>query len=113
MEPVAGSVGATATPDDECSATKSPAKLAGFALIASGSATEKPVASGWHKCIFVRKRGDRWFFTSLFLMRLMAAPVVRLRTWKMLVWSEAWNAEGEKAKMGYWFKHTPTRAGVP
>jgi hypothetical protein len=46
-EPVTGWVGATALPDDECSATKSSAKVVGFALIASGSTPEKPVASGW------------------------------------------------------------------
>jgi len=36
------------------------------------------------------------------LMMLMAAPVDRLRKRKMLVWSEAWNAEGEKGKTGYY-----------
>ncbi len=83
-EPGTGPAGAMDVPDDECSATKSSVKLDGFALVASGSATEKPVASGWlsgwHRWICVRWRGDRWFFTSLFLMRLMAAPVVRLPT---------------------------------
>jgi hypothetical protein len=31
-------------------------------------------------------------------MLLMAAPAVWLGTSKLLVWSEAWNAEGEKGK---------------
>jgi hypothetical protein len=42
-------------------------------------------------------REERWFFTSLFWMRLMAAPVALWSTWTVLVWSEAWIAEGEKA----------------
>lgn len=50
----------------------------------AGSSPAKPVASGrvpgWHKCIFVLKRGDKWFFTSLCLMLLIRAPVVRLRS---------------------------------
>jgi hypothetical protein len=29
-------------------------------------------------------------------MRLIEAPVVRLRTWKVLVWSRTRRAEGEK-----------------
>jgi hypothetical protein len=40
MEPVTGSVGATAKLDDECSVKKSSAKPDGFALIVSGSTTE-------------------------------------------------------------------------
>jgi len=47
LEPVIFSVGATAAPDDECSAMESSSEYDGFALIASGSAPEKPVASGW------------------------------------------------------------------
>jgi hypothetical protein len=31
----------------------------------------------------------------------------------MLVWSEAWSAEGEKGKTSCSFKHTLTRACVP
>jgi hypothetical protein len=31
----------------------------------------------------------------------------------MLVWSQAWNAEGEKGKTRYWLKHTPASARVP
>lgn len=61
--------------DEECSARKSSAKVDGLALMASGSAAEKPVASGWlagsQRCIFVRKRGDRWFLTSLCRMLLI------------------------------------------
>ena len=41
----------------------------------------------------------------------MAAPVERLLTWKVLVWSEAWNAEGERGICCY-FKHTPITANV-
>jgi hypothetical protein len=41
------------------------------------------------------------------------APVVRLRTRKMLVWSEAWNAEGEKAGKDCSLKHTPACVRVP
>jgi len=29
-------------------------------------------------------------------MRAIAAPFARLNTWTVLVWSEAWKAEGEK-----------------
>jgi hypothetical protein len=29
----------------------------------------------------------------------MAAPVVRVLAWRTLVWSKAWNAEGEKGKL--------------
>ena len=58
MEPTKGLSGARAAQEGECSAIKSSAKLNGFAWIASGSPTEKPVASGWlsgsHKWIFVR-----------------------------------------------------------
>jgi hypothetical protein len=32
---------------------------------------------------------------------ITSAPVVQLGAWKMLVWSEAWNAEGEKGKTDY------------
>jgi hypothetical protein len=39
---------------------------------------------------------DKWLFTSDLLMRLIEAPVVRLRTWKVLVWSRTRRAEGEK-----------------
>lgn len=67
-----------------CSAEESPVNADGLSSVASGSAPEYPVASGKlagsDSCIFVRWREDRWFFTSLFLMRLMAAPAVRLRT---------------------------------
>jgi hypothetical protein len=35
---------------------------------------------------------------SLFLMGLTAAPVARLSASTLLVWSEAWNAEGEKGE---------------
>jgi hypothetical protein len=38
---------------------------------------------------------DELLFTSDFLMRLIEAPVVRLRTWKVLVWSKTRRAEGE------------------
>jgi hypothetical protein len=31
----------------------------------------------------------------------------------MLVWSEAWSAEGEKGKTSCFLKHTLTRACVP
>jgi hypothetical protein len=31
----------------------------------------------------------------------------------MLVWSEAWNAEGEKEKTDYCLKHTPANVRVP
>jgi hypothetical protein len=101
-------------PDDECSATKSAAKPEGCVFIASGSASEKPVASGWlsgglsggHKWIFVRKGGRRWFFTSLLLILLMWAPFVRLRNRKMLVWSWFWSAEGEKGETDCCVKHT-------
>jgi hypothetical protein len=30
---------------------------------------------------------------------LIAAPVVQLRTWNVLVWSEAGNSEGEKGNL--------------
>src|ERR1022692_1474324 len=44
---------------------------------------EKPVASGWlaGRCRWIpwRLREERWFFTSLFLMGLMAAPVALWR----------------------------------
>ncbi len=117
VEPVTSSVGTMARPDDECPATESSENCDGFAGIASASATELPVASGRltgsHKCIPVRDCGDRWFLTSLFLMRLMAAPMVRLRSCKILVWSEAWSAKGEEGKTGYCFKHTPNRVCVP
>jgi hypothetical protein len=74
------------------------ARLGGFftesfsmASAVAGSSLEKPVASGWvsgwHKCIFVWNWGDKWFFTSLSLMMLTAAPVDRLLAWKTLVWS--------------------------
>jgi hypothetical protein len=117
LESVTCSVGATAAWDDECSVTKSSANRDGFALSASDSATDTPAASDWltggHKCIFVRYREDRWFFTSLFSMRLMAAPIVRLRISKMLVWSEAWDAEGEKGQTRCCFKHTPIKLRAP
>jgi hypothetical protein len=31
----------------------------------------------------------------------------------MLVWSEAWSAEGEKGETDYYFKHTPPVTCVP
>jgi hypothetical protein len=102
-EPGKWSVDAVA-PDDECSATKSTVKLDRFALFVSDSASETPVASGWlsgaHKCIFVRNSRDRGFSASLLSTKLMASPFVRLRSRKMLVWSEAGNAEGEKEETG-------------
>jgi hypothetical protein len=105
-EPGKGRPGAAEVLDDECSATKSAENSDCVAFITLGSASEKPVASGWlsggHKWILERKGGRMWFFTSVRLMMLMAAPVDRLRKRKMLVWSEAWNAEGEKGKTGYY-----------
>ncbi len=117
MELINGLPCASTVPKDECSATKSSANMDRSVWAASDSAAEKPVASGWlsgwHRWIWVRWRRDRWFFTSLFLTRLMAAPVVRLRAWKMLVWSVAWNAEGEKGNTASYLEHTPARACVP
>jgi hypothetical protein len=53
----------------------------------AGFSCEEPPPSGsklgWHRSILERKRGDRWFFTSLFLMLLIRAPVVRVHSWKM------------------------------
>ena len=43
--------------------------------------------------ILLRKRGDKWFFTSL-----IAAPVPYLLALKTLVWEQSRNAEGEKEK---------------
>jgi hypothetical protein len=47
MESGKGFGGATVAPEAECSARKSLAKFDQAALIAFGSAAEKPVASGW------------------------------------------------------------------
>jgi hypothetical protein len=48
-------------------------------------------------------RVERWFFTSDFLMRLIAAPVDPLTAWKVLVWSGTWKAEGEKYDLDYYY----------
>jgi hypothetical protein len=73
-----------------------------FGSAPANSSCETPAASGWvlgsHKCIFVRKRGDKWFFTSLCLTLLIAAPVDGLLVSRALVWSNTWNAKGEKGK---------------
>ena len=49
----------------------------------SGSTFERPVASGriafTYKILLLRRRCERWFATSHFLMTLMTTPVVRLR----------------------------------
>src|ERR1019366_6900863 len=45
-------------------------------------------------------------------MRIIATPVVLWRPWRVLVWSEAWIAEGERGKV-YLFEHTPATAHVP
>ncbi len=66
--------------------------------VASGSATEKPVASGWLTGLH-RFMSLRWRAVSVFSKMLISAPAVKLRTWKVLVWSEARNAEGEKEKL--------------
>jgi hypothetical protein len=104
-------------PGAECSVTKSALKLDRFALFVSDSAPEKPVASGWlsgaHKCIFVRNLRDRGFSASLLSTKLMASPFVRLLSRKMLVWSEAGNAEGEKEETCCCSKYTPAGACVP
>jgi hypothetical protein len=42
------------------------------------------------------RRVAKYALTSTFLMRAIAAPFARLNTWTVLVWSEAWKAEGEK-----------------
>jgi hypothetical protein len=42
------------------------------------------------------RRAAKCFSTSIFLMRLMAAPIGLLLAYTVLVWSEAWRAEGEK-----------------
>lgn len=42
------------------------------------------------------RRAAKCFSTSIFLMRLTAAPVFLLVACTVLVWSEAWRAEGEK-----------------
>lgn len=63
METATGRPGVTEGPGEECSATKSPARTVASASIASVSAPEKPVASGWlpgsHRCIFSLKRGGK------------------------------------------------------
>jgi hypothetical protein len=66
--------------------------------IASGSATEKPVASGWLTGLH-RFMSLRWRAVSIFSKILISAPAVKLRTWTLLVRSEARNAEGEKEKL--------------
>src|SRR5690348_10484066 len=48
--------------------------------VRSDCSSEEPVASGWlagvARWILVRWREERWFFTSLFLIRLTATPLV-------------------------------------
>ena len=63
--------------------------------MASGSDPEKPVASGWLTGLH-RFMSLRWRAVSIFSKILILAQVVKLRTWRLLVWSEAGNAEGEK-----------------
>jgi hypothetical protein len=66
--------------------------------IASGSPTDKPVASGWLTGLH-RFMSLRWRAVSIFSKILISAPAVRLITWILLVRSEARNAEGEKEKL--------------
>ena len=61
----------------------------------------------WHLVDELARKETQFSFASprdsfvhrLFFMRLMAAPVVLLLTCKVLVWSEAMPAEGERVKI--------------
>jgi hypothetical protein len=79
--------------------------------IPSGSAPEKPVASGWLTGLH-RFMSLRWRAVSILSKIFISAPVIKLRTWKVLVWSEARVAEGEKEKRNDSFQHTPKSAGM-
>ena len=105
------------TPGRECSSVKSSTKVSLLARVPSGLISEGLALSacptGLNECRLLFRLADRRSLPSHFLRRFIATPVVRLRTWKMLVWSEAWNAEGEKGKTGCHFNHTPTTTHVP
>jgi hypothetical protein len=67
--------------------------------IASGWATEKLVASGRLSGLH-RYMSLRWRSVSIFSKIVISAPVIKWRTWKVLVSSnDARNAEGDKEKV--------------
>jgi len=78
-----------------------------------GSGMTASGISGGEMWIRLWTRDDRCFLTSLFFMKVIATPIVRLLAWTVLVWSEAWNAVGEKKNYIYCFEHTPDEVRVP
>lgn len=76
-----------------------------FGFVLCSSLPKSSAVRGWlaglNGSTILLARVERWFFTSDFLMMLMEAPVVLLLTWKVLVRSEAWTAEGEEEYPNY------------
>jgi hypothetical protein len=81
----------------------SPTELLSVGSIPVVFASAAPVATecleNWIPALLKARRAAKCAGTSAFLMRLMAAPMIRLPAWTVLVWSEAWRAEGEKKRI--------------
>jgi hypothetical protein len=88
---------------DECSRAKSCRNSAEVVPALAGLAFERPVLTRLLAFSAVAlpkpRRAAKYAFTSTFLIRPIAAPIARLITWTVLVWSEAWKAGGEKKKL--------------
>lgn len=79
----------------------------------AGCSCEEPPPSGsglgWHRCILGRKWAGRRFFTSLFLMLLIRAPVVRVHSRKMSSGAKSGMLKA-RAENGMYLQHTLQRA---
>jgi hypothetical protein len=98
--------GAEDTPDEESPKEKSATKPGAFALAPCDLISGIPDASSWFtelatiRCAVrcATRRAAKCFGISIFLMRPTTPPVVLLPASTVLVWSEAWKAEGEYCK---------------
>jgi len=87
----------------ECSTEKSSTKVRRIVLVPAALISGMPAASGLPinraSASLMARRAAKCSLTSIFLMRLIATPIVWLPAWTVLVWSEGWRAEGENRKI--------------
>lgn len=91
--------------------------FAAFAFAPGEAISGAAVASDWITGLAAAKaiarRAAKYLGTSIFLIRLTAAPVLLLLALTALVWREAWKVGGVKRESGCCSKHTRAAVCAP